>query len=185
MKKHFKIIIMPILIIVLFLITYYLYNSLKERYVEENNVKEKSNNSRIDNNLERAKDFSLNTIDGRIITLSDYKNDTPVVLNFWASWCGPCISELPHFDKLEKEYKQVTFLMVNLENKSTAEKFLQDNKFSFKNVLLDENEKAASVYDIYSIPVTVFIDKQGNIVNTKIGTLSEKTLRAEIEKIIE
>lgn len=177
--KYFKFVIILILIVVIFFGANHLYSS----YLKENpNIR-----LPIDDINLSASDFALNTIDNRTIRLSDYKEKSAVVLNFWASWCPPCEDEMPHFSKLEKEYEQVTFLMINLtsqeKSKATVEKFLKDNNYSFTNVLLDEFGELSSKYEIYSIPVTIFIDKQGNIINKRIGKLDEQTLRIEIENM--
>jgi len=90
--------------------------------------------------------------------------DKPVVLEFWSTWCGPCIQSIPHFNKLTEKYKkEITFISVNsYETKEVVEKFLtKKNMLSF--VSLDENKSLKNAFNIQSIPVTIIIDKKGMI----------------------
>lgn len=136
----------------------------------------------------KAPDFTVYDKDGKEVKLSDYLG-TPVVLNFWASWCGPCKAEMPHFDKLITEYEgKVQFLMINLtdgdrETKESADKYIADNGLSF-DILYDTEMDAAYTYNITSIPTSLFIDAQGNAQIGYRGTLSEKQLRDYIESIL-
>ena len=138
------------------------------------------------NDKAAATDIPLVDYVGNEITLSSFKGK-PVVLNFWASWCGPCKMEMPHFEKMYKELgDEVEFVMVNLtygrETMANAKNYVDTNGFTF-NVYYDTQGKASTAYNISSIPMTVFIDKDGKLVERKIGTLSEAQLRTRIENI--
>ncbi len=130
-----------------------------------------------------APDFSVEDADGNTVKLSDYRG-TPVVLNFWASWCGPCRAEMPHFQTLMDEHKdQVIFLMVNLtdgsrETKETAQAFLAGESFNFTHLVFDTNSEAAYNYRVSSI------DAEGYALSREIGALSEQTLRSRVETIL-
>lgn len=136
----------------------------------------------------KAPDFTVYDQDGKEVKLSDYLG-TPVVVNFWASWCGPCKSEMPHFEKLSKEYEgKVQFLMVNLtdgdrETKENAEKYISENGFTFK-VLYDTDLDAAQTYNVTSIPTSIFIDELGNVELGYRGVMSEKLLNEYIDQIL-
>lgn len=139
----------------------------------------------------KAKNITLLSTDGRTVSLSDYIGKTPVVVNFWASWCPPCRGEMAYFDKFSKAYgeNQVVFLMINLtdgqrETQSKATNYLSDSGFSFKNVLLDTADKAATAYNISSIPQTFFVDKDGYIVYSHTGSIQESILKKNIENLI-
>ena len=121
---------------------------------------------------------------GESVNLNDHIG-RPIVLNFWATWCPPCVVEMPHFSKLDAETDDILFFMINLtdgesETPEKVEKFLKDSGLTFKNILLDLDGEAMNAYKIHSIPMTVFIDGKGSIIDTKIGRLTEEQLREGI-----
>ena len=132
-----------------------------------------------------AMDFTVYKQDGTAINLSDFYG-TPIVVNFWATWCGPCKSELPAFEQLYREYgENIIFMMVNLtdgaqETVKDVNKFVMDNNYTFP-VYFDTEADAALTYSVYSIPATLFIDADGNIVASHMGAMSESTLKNYIE----
>lgn len=135
-------------------------------------------------------DFTVLDYEGNEVKLSDYIG-TPIVLNFWASWCPPCKDEMPHFNKVSEEYPkdELLFLMVDLvdgdrETTEKGKKHIEDNKFTF-NVLFDTKQDAAATYGIRSIPTTLFIDKDGYIVGGIEGGIDEETLRYGVSLILE
>ncbi len=133
------------------------------------------------------KDFTVYDANGKAVQLSDYAGK-PIVLNFWASWCGPCKNEMPDFQKAYETYgKDVQFLMVNLthsgkETQDTAKAFIQDNQYSFP-VLFDLDSDAAEAYNITVLPSTFFIDKDGKVVASYERAINEAVLKENIEKI--
>ena len=136
-----------------------------------------------------APDFTVFDLDGNAYRLSDFRG-TPVVLNFWASWCGPCKMEMPDFDKKAKELTgQVQFLMVNLtdgtqETVASASAFIAQEGYTFP-VLYDTQQSAAMAYGVYSIPTTYFIDANGYGVAYASGAISAEILQQGIDMILE
>lgn len=131
------------------------------------------------------KDFTVTDKNGNSARLSDFIG-RPIVINFWASWCPPCKAELPHFDKLAKEYAgKVDFLMVNLsgENKDTVLSFVNKNGYSFP-LYFDDFNSGANAYSVSQIPVTVFITAKGNIGARRVGAMSEITLRSYVTQLL-
>lgn len=134
-----------------------------------------------------APDFTVYTADGEPVKLSDMKG-TPVVLNFWASWCPPCKSEMPDFNEICKEFEgKVTFMMVNLtdgesETVESARNFIHMMEYTFP-VYYDTDMDATAKYGIESIPTTFFIDAEGNIIAYGEGALDGETLRYGISMI--
>lgn len=140
--------------------------------------------------LEKAPDFTVIDKDGKEHKLSDFKGK-PVVLNFWASWCGPCKMEMPDFNEMYKNIgDEVQFMMVNLTNGyngetfDTATAFMAEQGYDFP-VFYDTENDAGSKYYTYSIPVTYFIDKEGNLVVYASGAIDADTLQQGIDMIYE
>jgi thiol-disulfide isomerase/thioredoxin len=115
-------------------------------------------------------DFTLANLDGAYVRLSDL-NGKVVVLDFWATWCGPCIGSFPRMQELVNQFQNdsVEFLFINSwerqEPDKTREKvikFLEDNGYNF-NVLFDFNDEVISRYKVQGIPSRFLIDRNGNL----------------------
>lgn len=134
-------------------------------------------------------DFTVVDQDGNEVRLSDFIGQ-PVILNFWASWCGPCQSEMPDFDEAHAEYgDQIHFVMVNLtdgarETVETAKAFIEEKGYGFP-VYFDTESSAAMAYRVYSIPATYFIDGEGKPVAQGRGALDGETLQKGIDMLLD
>lgn len=137
-----------------------------------------------------ARDFSAVTSDGKEVTLSGLRGKV-VVLNFWASWCGPCQSEMPDFQKLQDDLDdqgdaaEAVILTVNLtdgawETKDTAKAFLDKMGYTFP-VIFDSGE-VTELYEIYSIPNTYILNKDGIIVQKFLGATNKEALEDAISE---
>ena len=110
-------------------------------------------------------------------------------MNFWASWCGPCQSEMPDFQAAYEEYgDEIEFVMINLtdggrETKEVAQDFITENGYSFP-VYYDISGEAGYAYQIASIPTTYFISKEGKIVASGQGALERKQIDEGIALLI-
>ena len=136
---------------------------------------------------QKAKSFAVYDRNGKPVSLSQMRGK-PTVVNFWATWCGYCTMEMPEFDKLYKEYgNDVNFMMVDLtdaqETEKAAARFVDKNGYSFP-VYFDKNQSAAKAYNITSIPMTLFIDANGNLVEENLGAMDEGTIRSYIEQMM-
>jgi peroxiredoxin len=109
-----------------------------------------------------APDFTLKTLDGSNLKLSEQRG-TVILLNFWASWCGPCRTEMPLLDDLYQEYRDYGFtvLGVNLdENRDQADRLLDKIPVTFP-VLFDPQNSTSETYGVDAMPTTVLIDRNG------------------------
>ena len=119
--------------------------------------------------------------------LSDYFGK-PLVVNFWASWCGPCKMEMPDFNAKSQELEgKVQFLMINMtdgnrETVETASAFIEEQGYTFP-VFFDITSEAAYTYSAYSLPTTFFIDADGNAIAQATGAISADTLQVGIDMI--
>lgn len=134
-----------------------------------------------------APDFTVENADGEEVKLSDYVGK-PIVLNFWASWCSPCKSEMPEFNEAWEELDgEVQFLMVNMtdgarETVDTAKEYVEGQGFSFP-VLFDTGSEATMAYSAYSLPTTYFIDAEGYVVARAVGAIDRDTLQKGLDLI--
>lgn len=187
MKKKMLWIIAIAAVILLFVGAYFLYNSLSKDYspniptvessAEDNDASEEPQDY-------SAPDFTVTDAEGNEVKLSDFIGK-PVVLNFWASWCPPCKSEMPHFEAAYKDHEDIQFMMVNTtsgDTKSDAEKLIEEEGYTFP-VFYDITGNAANTYGTSSLPMTFFIDKEGNLVTYAVGMLSAENLETGIEMI--
>ena len=151
---------------------------------------EDSDDTTADNNTPfTAPDFTVYDREGNIVRLSDF-HGKPVVLNFWASWCGPCKSEMPDFEEVYKEYgEEIHFVMINLtdgdrETMDTATTFLDNSGYTFP-VYYDKDYDASYTYQVYGIPVTYFINAEGHLIAQGTSALDSETIIRGIEMILE
>jgi peroxiredoxin len=109
-----------------------------------------------------APDFVLRSATGENLRLSEYRGDV-VLINFWATWCGPCRQEMPLLDDLYGRYQRVGFnlLGVNIDEDSRrAMQMVQELGVNFP-VLFDENKEVSKLYEVAAMPVTILVDREG------------------------
>lgn len=157
----------------------------QEKNVHENQ-NDKSGTDDTNRQLMKAPDFTVYDGSGNKVNLSDYVGK-PIVLNFWASWCGPCQSEMPDFHEKYLELgDEIHFLMVNMtggrETLGSAKAFISEKGYTFP-VLYDTDSDAATTYNVYSLPTTYFIDAEGYLVAQATGAISADSLQKGIDMI--
>ena len=133
-----------------------------------------------------APDFTVLDYNGNQVKLSNYIGK-PIVLNFWATWCGYCQVEMPDFERARQENPDVLFLMVNatdggFDTVDSAKAFIESNGYGFE-VVFDTTGQAQNTYHVTGFPITYFIDEVGNLVAYARGAISYNTLIDVIGRI--
>ncbi|MDH4421898.1 thiol:disulfide interchange protein [Bacillus sp. AFS054943] len=135
-----------------------------------------------------APDFELTKLDGTNVKLSDLKGKK-VILNFWATWCGPCQQEMPDMEAFYKEHKEnVEILAINYtpsEKGGGEEKvsnFAKEKGITFP-ILLDKNIDVTTAYKVITIPTSYFIDTKGVIQDKFIGPMTQKEMEKRIARL--
>jgi cytochrome c biogenesis protein CcmG/thiol:disulfide interchange protein DsbE len=131
-----------------------------------------------------APDFTLRTLDGGIVTLSELRG-RPVLINFWASWCLACRAEAPDLQRLYADYQNrgLIILGVNATQQDTladAQAYASEFKLTFP-IPLDEKGEVVKAYGVVGLPTTYFVDARGIVRSVVIGQLSPAAMAAGLE----
>ncbi|MFM8321451.1 MAG: TlpA family protein disulfide reductase [Chloroflexota bacterium] len=122
-----------------------------------------------------ADDFALPDLAGKTVRLSDFRGKV-VVFNFWATWCGPCVEEMPIFERYQQQYPG--FVMIGIDTEETAEQvqaFLKTTSINYL-ILVDQQAEAAEQYRVQLLPTTIIVDANGEIRYRHYGVLSAEQL---------
>jgi thiol-disulfide isomerase/thioredoxin len=136
--------------------------------------------------LQKAPDFTFKTVDGKDIQLSKMKGKV-VLINFWATWCGPCRAEIPGFLEIYEKYKgkglEIVGISLDEEGWRVVTPFVQRFKINYP-VVIGDGKVARAYGNIEAIPASFFVDKKGNIVERHIGYLSKENLEKKIKPLL-
>ena len=140
-----------------------------------------------DSARQQAPEFALKDADGRTVTLADYKGKV-VLLNFWATWCGPCKIEIPWFADFEQKYKDRGFAVLGVamdeEGWEVVKPYLAESKVNYRVIL--GNDTVAGLYGgVESLPTTFVLDRDGKIASTHVGLVSKSDYENEIMQLLE
>lgn len=111
-----------------------------------------------------APDFALQSRDGETVSLAGLRGQV-VMINFWATWCGPCREEMPHLEALHQRYSALGFTLLGVnveEDPENAEAWLEEMPVSFP-ILFDPENRVSVLYNVLAMPSTVLVDRQGNL----------------------
>ena len=197
MDNKKKVLLIALVFVLLLGGAYVLYNRLSQQLAPEQlaiQATQPPEDTGVENRQEETKpasipapDFTVYDADGNEVRLSDFFGK-PIVLNFWASWCGPCKMEMPDFNEKYLELgEEVQFLMINMtdgsrETVAIASEFIKESGYSFP-VFYDTKMDAANTYGAYSLPMTFFIDAEGYPVARATGAIDAETLMRGIDMI--
>ena len=145
----------------------------------------KENAQMLDFTCETNFDFQQNNDKNEVLTFNLYKSSKPVFINFWATWCGPCVGEMPDLQRLfNKYYKTIDFIFINCgANKKGLTDFLKNNKYKIP-IGFDENNELSNLFGVKAIPMTIIIDKNKIIKNIIIGARNEKQYEGFISDLL-
>jgi cytochrome c biogenesis protein CcmG/thiol:disulfide interchange protein DsbE len=131
-----------------------------------------------------APDFTLQDLEGNVISLSALRG-TPVLINFWSTWCPPCIQEHPLLEMAAEQYRGRVHLLgvIYQDEPATIQRFL-DERGSWGPSLIDPENRVGIAYGVFGPPETFFIDAQGVIVDKVIGGLHPQYLRQALEGLL-
>ncbi|MCZ6676580.1 MAG: redoxin domain-containing protein [Candidatus Poribacteria bacterium] len=132
-----------------------------------------------------APGFTLPDLEGNPVSLSDFKGKV-VILDFWATWCGPCVVEIPHFIRFQEEFGKKGFTMLGIstdDGVNVVKKFVEEYQVNYPNLMADGNVKA--LYGgVRSIPTTFVLDRDGVIQRHYVGTQPELLFRRDVETLL-
>jgi cytochrome c biogenesis protein CcmG/thiol:disulfide interchange protein DsbE len=131
-----------------------------------------------------APDFTLSLFNGKTFRLAEHRGQ-PVVINFWASWCTPCRAEMPDFEKIYQVYRErgIVFVGVAVRDDPAAARGLLDELAITYPAGIDEDDAISRPYRLIGMPMTVFIDPAGTVVDKHTGALSEAQLVRFVEEM--
>lgn len=129
-----------------------------------------------------APDFNIKTLSGENVSLSDYEGKI-VLVNFWATWCGFCVKEMPDLDKFDKEHDDVVVLAIDvMEEEDKVREYIEGGGYSF-DVGLDLDGEVAKDYLISAYPTSYFIDTDGSLIGRVPGMLEYEQMLEILESI--
>jgi peroxiredoxin len=134
-----------------------------------------------------APDFTLKDSDGRPVQLSEYRGKV-VLLNFWATWCGPCRLEIPWFIEFERQHKDQGFAVLGVsmdeEGWSVVKPFMSETGMNYR-VLMGDDSIAQLYGGVDSLPTTFIIDRDGRIANVHIGLVSKSSYENDLKQLFQ
>lgn len=182
-----KVVLLVLCFVALLLGAYRLYDTLGSS-VQMDTLATQAAEEKEEEAKDPAPEFTVYDLDGNAHKLSDFRGK-PVILNFWATWCGYCQVEMPDFDEKYQQYgEDIHFIMLNVtdgaqETVESASAFIAQEGYTFP-VYYDTDMDATASYNTSGLPVTYFIDAEGNFVAWQQGMMTAETLQIGIDMLL-
>ena len=128
--------------------------------------------------------FGGREIQGGFFSLDDHKG-SPLIINFWASWCPPCRDETPHFEKIWRLYKEKDVVVIGInvqDDLNSANEYISEFDVTFVNGK-DKNGRIMVDYGVTGLPVTFFLDREGMIIGRWVGSIGASSLESRVEAL--
>ena len=132
----------------------------------------------------KAPEFLADSINGKPVSLSNFP-ESPIILNFWASWCPPCRDETPHFEKIWRLYKEKDVVVIGInvqDDLNSANEYISEFDVTFVNGM-DKNGRIMVDYGVTGLPVTFFLDREGMIIGRWVGSIGASSLESRVEAL--
>lgn len=137
----------------------------------------------IETEASKVPESTFTMLDGTKTTLADVADGKPMVVNLWATWCPPCVREMPVLDAAQKQHPDIAFIFVNQgEHAEAIEQFLTEQSLNLNHVMLDMNGSLGRSSGSQALPTTLFFAADGRQVDSHLGELSQATLARSLEK---
>ncbi|MDV2683080.1 redoxin domain-containing protein [Alkalihalophilus lindianensis] len=167
--------------LVLFIVAGFLLWGIVDSVTSETSVTDEANQLE---QTDLAPNFTLDSLTGERMSLTDFKG-TPVMINFWASWCPPCRAEMPDMESFYQE-ADVVILAVNQTGSESSvqavESFTEELGLTFP-ILLDEKGEAAALYNVQPLPTSVFVNREGEVHHVQVGAMNKEMMRRVLEEL--
>ena len=129
-------------------------------------------------------DVALRSLNGEAVHMDQLAPGKPLVVNLWATWCPPCIREMPVLEEAQHIYQDVAFVFANQrEQPETIRSFLEENRLNLNNLYRDDQAQLARAVGSNGLPTTLFYNAQGQLIDSHMGELSRATLARGLEQI--
>ncbi len=133
-----------------------------------------------------APDFTLQTLDGEEVSLSDYRGKL-VMLNFWATWCPPCNAEMPDLQHYYEQHQDEDFIILGINYEGSPEEvgdFVKKYDVTFP-ILLDSDGRIAQLFGVQGLPTSFFVDKEGNVLGYQPGPVTKEMLEQGLTPLLQ
>jgi thiol-disulfide isomerase/thioredoxin len=132
---------------------------------------------------QRLPDLTFQSLEGKDVRLSDFEGK-PTVVNLWATWCPPCVREMPVLHQAQVQHPNVHFVFLNQgEDHAQVARWLGSQGLSLRHVLIDPKRQAGAAFQQKGYPTTLFFDAKGELVSLRVGELSSATLNERLDRI--